>query len=188
MQRTLAKILVFPLPLPKAKKKNLLIKVRSKLFAMSLRKKVKLGKDIRFERKSNFTKGSEVGDRTKVTQIHVFGLGKIKIGRYCRLSWNLRVHTSNHDWRGDLLPFGDGNIIKDVEIGDFVWIGSDVLLLPGTKIGEGAIIQGGSVVHGEIPPCSIAGGNPAKVFAMRDAEHFAKLKAEGRFLSHTAGW
>ena len=100
----------------------------------------------------------------------------------------LSNHTSNHDYRGDLLPFGEGNVIKDVEIGDFVWIGADVLLLPGTKIGEGSIIQGGSVVHGEIPPCSIAGGNPAKVFAQRDREHFERLKAEGRYLSHTEGW
>lgn len=188
MQRTLAKILVFPLPLPKAKKKDLLMKLRSKFFQISLRKKVKFGKNVRIERKSAFTAGSEIGDYSGITQMQVFGRGKIKIGKYCRLSWNLRVHTSNHDWRGDTLPFSYANIVKDVEISDFVWIGSDVLLLPGTKIGEGAIIQGGSVVHGEIPPCSIAGGNPAKVFAMRDAEHFAKLKAEGRFLSHTEEW
>ena len=187
IERFLAKALVFWLPLPKARKKVLVIKLRSKLFAMGL-KKVKLGRDIRFERKSVFTPGSEVGDRSKVTEIHVYGKGKIKIGRYCRLSWGLRVHTSNHDYRGDLLPFGEGNVIKDVDIGDFVWIGADVLLLPGTKIGEGSIIQGGAVVHGEIPPCSIAGGNPAKVFAQRDREHFERLKAEKRYLSHTEGW
>ena len=73
-------------------------------------------------------------------------------------------------------------IIKDVEIGDFVWIGTNVMILPGTKIGEGAIIQGGSVVHGEIPPLAIAGGNPCKVFKYRDKEHFEKLKAESKFL------
>ncbi len=55
------------------------------------------------------------------------------------------------------------------------------MILPGTKIGEGAIIQGGAVVHGEIPPYAIAGGNPAKVFKYRDIEHFKKLKAEGKF-------
>ena len=72
-------------------------------------------------------------------------------------------------------------VYKDVEIGDFVWLGSRVMILPGTKIGEGAIIQGGSVVHGEIPPYAIAGGNPAKVFKYRDKVHFEKLKAEGKF-------
>jgi acetyltransferase-like isoleucine patch superfamily enzyme len=55
------------------------------------------------------------------------------------------------------------------------------MILPGTHIGEGAIIQGGAVVHGDIPPFSIAGGNPAKVFKYRNKEHFEKLKNEKRF-------
>ena len=63
-------------------------------------------------------------------------------------------------------------------ISDFAWIGARVIILPGSKIGEGAIIQAGAVVHGEIPPFSIAGGNPAKIFKMRDINHFKKLKSE----------
>lgn len=55
--------------------------------------------------------------------------------------------------------------------------------IPGTKIGEGAIIQAGSVVHGEIPPCAIAGDNPAKVFAWRDKEHYEKLKSQGAYFA-----
>ena len=68
-----------------------------------------------------------------------------------------------------------------MKIDDCVWIGSNVIILPGTHIGEGAIIQAGSVVHGEIPPMAIAGGNPAKVFASRDRRHYEELKAKGRF-------
>ena len=49
------------------------------------------------------------------------------------------------------------------------------------KIGEGAIIQGGAVVHGEIPPLAIAGGNPAKVFKYRNKEHYEQLKKENKF-------
>ena len=181
MERMLAKLMTFWMPIPKSRKKVLVIKLRSWLFRRGLRKTVKFGRDIRIEKKCVFTRGSEVGDCTKLAGIHVYGKGKIKIGAHCQLSWNLRVHTSNHDYQGDMLPFGSGNTVKDVEIGDCVWIGSDVLLLPGTKIGEGSIIQGGSVVHGEIPPYAIAGGNPAKVFAQRDVEHFNRLKAAGKF-------
>ncbi|MBR5589795.1 MAG: 2,3,4,5-tetrahydropyridine-2,6-carboxylate N-succinyltransferase, partial [Phascolarctobacterium sp.] len=54
-------------------------------------------------------------------------------------------------------------------------------ILPGTHIGEGVIVQAGAVVHGEIPPYAIVGGNPAKVFKYRDIEHYNKLKAEGKF-------
>ena len=92
------------------------------------------------------------------------------------------IIAQNHNYdKGEAIPYDNTYIYKDIEIGDFVWIGSNVTILPGTKIGEGAIIQGGAVVHGEIPPYAIAGGNPAKVFKYRDIEHFKKLKAEGKF-------
>ena len=94
----------------------------------------------------------------------------------------MRVFTRNHNYdKGDAIPYGRTYIKKDVVIGDFVWIGIQVILLPGTTIGEGAIIQAGAVVHGNIPAYAIAGGNPAKVFAQRDVEHFKRLKAEGKF-------
>ena len=48
-------------------------------------------------------------------------------------------------------------------------------------IGEGAIIQAGSVVVNDIDKFAIAGGHPAKVFASRDVEHYLKLKSEGLF-------
>lgn len=188
MERFLTKFLTFWMPVSRARKVLIRHKLRSWLIRKNVEKNAKIGKNVRFERHCIFTKGSEVGDYTGVDEITVFGRGKIKIGRYCRLSWGLRVHTSNHDYNGETIPFGEGNIIKDVEIGDFVWIGSDVMLLPGTKIGEGSIVQGGSVVHGVIPPCSILGGNPAKVFATRDVEKFNQLKAEGKFKTHEPGW
>lgn len=188
MERLIARLLTCWLPLPKVRRKLAWHKTRSWLISKTLGGKVKVGKNVRFERHSHFTNGSEIGDWSKVTEMDVAGKGKIRIGRYCRLSWGIQVHTSNHDYNGETLPFGSGNTVKDVTIGDCVWIGSHAMLLPGTKIGDCAIIQGGSVVHGEIPPYSIAGGNPAKVFAMRDAEKCRRLLAEGRFMSHTPGW
>ena len=59
-----------------------------------------------------------------------------------------------------------------------MWIGARVVILPGTVIGEGAIVQAGAVVHGKIPPLSIVGGNPAKVFAQRDEIHYRNLKTK----------
>ena len=66
-------------------------------------------------------------------------------------------------------------------IEDNVWLGQNVTILQGIKIGEGAIIQAGSVVVSDIPSCSIAGGHPAKVFKKRNEEHYYKLKQEERF-------
>lgn len=115
--------------------------------------------------------------------IVIEGNGHVKIGNHFHSGNELLIITQNHDYdNGSAIPYAKGeHIYKDVEIGDFVWLGSRVMILPGTKIGEGAIIQGGSVVHGEIPPYAIAGGNPAKVFKYRDIEHFKKLKAECKF-------
>lgn len=49
------------------------------------------------------------------------------------------------------------------------------------KIGEGAIVQAGSIVCKDIPPFGIAGGHPAIAFKYRDKEHYLKLKQERQF-------
>lgn len=109
------------------------------------------------------------------------GAGKVTIGRYFHSGEGCMIITQGHNYEGECIPYDSKEILKDVEIGDFVWLGSKVLILPGAKIGEGAIIQAGSVVHGKIPKYAIAGGNPCKVFKYRDIEHFEKLKSEGKF-------
>ena len=77
---------------------------------------------------------------------------------------------------------GTANVIsKGVVIEDNVWLGNRVIVLPGVTIGEGAIIQAGSVVVNDIPKYAIAGGHPAKVFSSRDKDHYEKLKKEGKF-------
>ncbi|WP_425102230.1 acyltransferase [Tropicibacter sp. S64] len=55
----------------------------------------------------------------------------------------------------------------DVVIGNDVWLGTRVTLLPGTRIGDGAIIGAHSVVRGEIPAMAVAVGSPAKVVGQR---------------------
>ena len=57
--------------------------------------------------------------------------------------------------------------LEPVHIGDDVWIGARVTILPGAVIGDGAVIGAGSVVHGKIPPFAVAAGNPCKVLRMR---------------------
>ncbi|MGB0370932.1 MAG: acyltransferase [Opitutales bacterium] len=83
---------------------------------------------------------------------------------------NSSMRLVDHDWRNGL-PYS-GWVGKDIEIGDFVWLGEGVTVLKGVKIGHGAIIQYGSVVVSDIPECAIAGGHPAKPFSSRDKEDF----------------
>jgi acetyltransferase-like isoleucine patch superfamily enzyme len=50
-----------------------------------------------------------------------------------------------------------------VEIGDGVWLAARVTVLPGSRIGAGAVIAAGSVVAGDIPAGNVAGGIPARI-------------------------
>lgn len=68
----------------------------------------------------------------------------------------------------------------DTVVGNDVWFGQNVTVLPGAHIGDGAIIGANSVVSGDIPPYVIAAGNPCKVVRSRFhpelTEHLLKLK------------
>jgi acetyltransferase-like isoleucine patch superfamily enzyme len=58
---------------------------------------------------------------------------------------------------------GEGVETAAVAIGDDVWLARGVVVLPGSQIGEGAVIGAGSVVRGTIPPWVVAAGRPARV-------------------------
>ena len=62
----------------------------------------------------------------------------------------------------DELPFKG-----DTVVGNDVWIGQNVTILPGVHIGDGAIIGAKSVVAGDIPPYTVAAGNPCRVIRPR---------------------
>lgn len=92
----------------------------------------------------------------------------------------LKVHTSNHRWEGEMLPYDDIYIVKDVCIGKNVWIGADVTIMPGVTIGEGAVVAACSCVTKDVPPMALVGGSPAKVIKYRDADKYNQLKKEDK--------
>lgn len=61
---------------------------------------------------------------------------------------------------------------------DEVWIGNNVIVMSGIKIGKGAIVAAGSVVTKDIPPFAIVGGNPAKFIKWRFAEELISKRVE----------
>lgn len=130
---------------------------------------------------SKVTKRTYIHDHANFNGIKITGAGKVIIGRYFHSGTNCRILTASHNYEGMEIPYDGTDIVRDVRIEDFVWIGDCVMILPGVTIGEGAIIQAGAVVVQDIPPCAIAGGNPAGVFKYRDKEHFGRLKIEKKF-------
>ncbi len=98
------------------------------------------------------------------------------------------VRFVTHD--GGTLLFRDKvpdlEITKPITIGDDVYIGNNVILLPGVTIGNKVIIGAGAVVTHDIPDNSVAVGVPAKVIKTAD-EYFEKIQRESLHLGHLKG-
>lgn len=115
-------------------------------------------------------------------ECYINAQGGISIGRYCHVAKGLTIYSSNHNYRSTVaIPYDHQDILRPVKIGDCVWIGADVRILPGTTIGDGAIISMGAVVRGHVAACAIMAGNPAQVVGYRDKATFERLYANGAF-------
>ena len=159
------------------------VEIASWLYGIKIRRVAKhVGRHLTVLKPSTVTSTTSIGDYSGLSDVHVLGGGDVIIGDHSFVSEGSLIFSQNHNYDTDtLLPFGHSWTYKTVRIDDCVWIGVRCIILPGAHIGEGAIIQAGSVVHGEIPPCAIAGGNPAKVFAYRDKAHYEALRAKGAY-------
>ncbi|WP_396170223.1 acyltransferase [Flavobacterium sp.] len=110
------------------------------------------------------------------------GGGEVLIGDNFHSGENCLILTSFHDYdNGSHLPYGSTFVNKDINIKDNVWVGSRVIILGGVTIGEGAIIQAGSVVVSDVEDFAIVGGSPAKKFKSRDVNHYDRLFKENKF-------
>ena len=180
-----AKLLVAPIS-SKPVKRRIRDKIKTFFYGFKIITNAKeIGKNFVCSGWSYCGENTIIKDNVRINGLLADGIGKLTIGNYCQFGKAVRIITQNHDYdNSPTLPYGKGDILKDVEIGDFSWIGTGAMLLPGTKIGEGAIIQAGAVVHGEIPRGGIAGGNPAVVFKYRNMEHFEELKAKNAFIDY----
>lgn len=134
--------------------------------------------------KSSVSRTTHIGHRVHFNGMTIVGGGRVTLGDNFHSGIDCRMITQFHRYDdGDSLPYDRIKyLLKDIVIGDNVWLGDRVMVLGGVNIGEGAIIQAGSVVVSDIPALGIAGGHPAKIFKYRNSEHYDKLKAEGKFL------
>jgi maltose O-acetyltransferase len=86
----------------------------------------------------------------------------IEIGALCQIGPGVHVYAADHP-RDPALRRQGWECGKPVRIGDNVWIGGGAIILPGTTIGDDAIVGAGSVVTRDVPPGATVGGNPARV-------------------------
>ena len=140
------------------------------------------GNNFKVNGKSYVTPNTTLGNNVNFNGMKIQGKGNVIIGDNFHSGIECMIITSIHNYdKGNAIPYDDIIISKDVVIEDNVWLGNRVTVLPGVRIGEGAIIQAGSVVVKDIEKYAIAGGHPAKVFKYRDIDHYEKLKKEKKF-------
>jgi acetyltransferase-like isoleucine patch superfamily enzyme len=131
---------------------------------------------------SIFTRKTKLGTNVHFNGMEISGKANVYIGDNFHSGSECMIISSIHNYdSGNKIPYDETTIDKDVVIKANVWLGKRVIILAGVTIGEGAIVQAGSCVINNIPPFSIAGGHPAKVFKNRNIEHYNKLKSENKF-------
>jgi acetyltransferase-like isoleucine patch superfamily enzyme len=109
----------------------------------------------------------EIGDNSGVGHDCTFIVGKrITIGKHCRLANQIYMFDSpGHPMDAQARMAGQpasAEDVREIVVGDNVWIGTRAVIYPGVKIGEGAVIATGAVVMADVPPYTLVAGNPAR--------------------------
>jgi len=138
----------------------------------------------------------DVANFEKNVKYHYDFLGdKLIIGKFCMIASGVRfiMNGANHkmdgittypfnifgkDWKRVEPELSDLPFKGDTVIGNDVWIGSSATIMPGVKVGDGAIIATNATVLKDVAPYTIVGGNPAKEIRKRfSIEKIAELLA-----------
>jgi maltose O-acetyltransferase len=105
----------------------------------------------------------EIGDNFFANyNLIILDCARVKIGDYVFIGPNVGIYTAGHPIHSDLRN-QELEFALPIEIGNSVWIGGNVVINPGIKIGDNTVIGSGSVVTNDIPSNALAIGNPCKV-------------------------
>ena len=125
-----------------------------------------------------------------VTHRYDFYGDNLTIGKFCQIAAGVdfTMNGANHQkncattfpfymmgWEQDYPSLENLQSRGDTVVGNDVWIGENVTVMPGVKIGDGAIIGKNSTVASDIPPYTVAAGNPARVIRERFDEELKNL-------------
>lgn len=127
--------------------------------------------------------GADSFERDNVLYHYDFSKEKLIIGKFCAIAANVKfiMASANHKLNGfSTYPFGifqrgweKEYYLAEIEnrgdtvVGNDVWFGYGAVIMPGVKIGDGAIIGAMSVVIKDVPAYSVAAGNPARCVKKR---------------------
>lgn len=130
----------------------------------------KMGENINIMNNIDFSFGSNIsiGDNSGIGKnCYMNDAEKISIGNNVLIGQDVMIFTSNHKTNKDELIRLQGFNLGQVKIGDDVWIGARVIILPNVTINRGAVIGAGAVVTKDVDEYTIVGGVPAKKIGIR---------------------
>lgn len=149
--------------------------------------KSSLGGEVRIGARAsvkNSTVGylTSIGRNTKITHS--------QIGKYCAISWDCTINAISHPMTKlsvsafPYVPQVGGFVSKRVQehqvvtVGNDVWIGTHVVIMPGISVGNGAVLAAGAIVTKDVPAYAVVAGVPAKVIKYRFNENIIKQLEE----------
>lgn len=145
-------------------RKNLMVGTPKGIF---IGNNVWIGRDCRLECYESEGKlgNIKLGNNSKLGHFCTILCGAdVNIGNYTRLSSFVTIMSESHGNNPEKGIYHLQELVcKEVNIGTYCWIGEKVIVMPGVSIGDWSIVGAGSLVTKDIPPYSIAVGNPAKV-------------------------
>lgn len=128
----------------------------------------KIGNNVNIERCAVLSPKLQIGNNSGIG-VNCEVYGSVIIGENVMMAPDVVIYTSSHKHDRIDVPMREQGMTEcePVLIGDDVWIGRRVVIMPGVKLGNGCIIGAGAVVTKNIPDYSVAVGVPAKVVKIR---------------------
>jgi len=126
------------------------------------------GKKVNIEQGARFSPRVSLGDFSGIG-VNAKIYGTCTIGSHVMMGEDCTVITRNHRHDRTDIPMMEQGFEEErpVQIGNDVWIGDRVIILPGVHIGDGAVLAAGAVVTKDVPAYAVVGGAPARVLKYR---------------------
>lgn len=108
-----------------------------------------------------------VGEKSFVGRVEVSLHAPVSLGRRVCINDGAKLLTGSHDVGDPTWP----TVTAPIVVEDYCWIATNAIILPGVRLGCGAVVGAGAVVSRDVPPHAVATGNPARILERRRPEH-----------------